>query len=213
MWNFIARFKITKGIIYKSNREEFVPSSIHLFVWRVGNKHFSTSFLREFLHVLLLLSFKLSNEGFPGPLRDTEMCCLSGEQKWLMSDSRLKKIKWPKAAEYRLPCYSWICMGKVRKLVQGCLILSQEVFCLRASGSQEWCLCEIRIRVWGVMPVSFKVKHISHVKELNFVNMWEFPRFPERCPRECEPYASVIWSTPIHRVMTSFMKMRPFLNL
>lgn len=137
MWNFIARFKITKDIIYNSNREEFVPSSIPLFVWRVRNKHFSTSFLREFLHVLLLLSFKLINEGFPGPLRDTEMCSLSGEQRWLMSDSWLKKIKWPKAAEYRLPSYSWICMSKVRKLVQGYLILSQEVFCLRASGSQE----------------------------------------------------------------------------
>ena len=159
MWNFIVRFKMTKDIIYNSNREEFVPWSIFLFVWRVGNEHFSTSFLREFLHVVLLLSFNLSDEGFPGPLRDTEMYSLSGEQKWLMSDSWLRKIKWPKATEYRLPCCSWICMGKVRKLVQGCLILSQEVFCLRASGSQEWCLCEVRSRVWGVMPMSFKVKH------------------------------------------------------
>ena len=57
------------------------------------NKHFSTSFLREFLHVVLFLSFKLSDESFPGPLRDTEMCSLSGEQKCLMSDSSLRNKK------------------------------------------------------------------------------------------------------------------------
>ena len=53
----------------------------------MGNEHFSTSFLREFLHVVLLLSVNLSDEGFPGALRDTEMYSLSGEQKWLVSDS------------------------------------------------------------------------------------------------------------------------------